>query len=184
MTETALVVLQNQIDVIRREAFGEGYAAAMKAVHELASRSVPQAGDKVAVPNGNGSGDEQVTQSQQHRSDRTSQPESNKVPVPLRTSNPVRRSPAKRPTARSAATRTSRSRSGRAKRGANAQMIGEILKKAAPRAVRQADIRRALEKRGVSLAYPSIGHALGQLAARKAAKQVGKSGTWRYSPAA
>jgi len=34
------------------------------------------------------------------------------------------------------------------------------------------------------LPYPSIGHALGQLKTRKSAKQVGKSGTWRYSAAA
>jgi hypothetical protein len=63
-------------------------------------------------------------------------------------------------------------------------MIQEILKKAAPRAVRQAEIRRSLEERGVLLPYPSIGHALGQLKTRKSAKQVGKSGTWRYSAAA
>ena len=187
MTETSLTVFQNQIEVIQREAFDEGYAAAMKVVHELASRSAPQAGKKVPVPNGNGSADEQVMHSQEDQTrqpDQTGQPTPNKAPVPLRTSNPVRRSPAKRPTARPAAARTRRSRQGRAKRGANAQMIQEVLKKAAPRAVRPADIRRALEQRGVSLAYPSIGHALGQLKARKAAKHVGKSGTWRYSSAA
>ena len=187
MTETALVVLQDQIEAIRREAFGEGYAAAMKAVHELASRSISQAGGKVVVTNGNGSADEQVTHSQEDQTrqpDQTEQPAPSKAPVPLRTSNPVRRAPAKLPTARSAATPTRRAQRGRAKRGTNARMIQEILKKAAPRAVRQAEIRRALEQRGVSLAYPSIGHALGQLKVRKAAKQVGKSGTWRYSAAA
>ena len=177
MAEEALTQLQAQIEAIRREAFAEGYAAAMKKVQEVASQSVRQQSAKATVPNG---GEGSASETEQRHS--LQEPQPNRVP--LRTSNPVRRSPAKRPTARSAATRTSRSRSGRAKRGANAQMIGEILKKAAPRAVRQADIRRALEKRGVSLAYPSIGHALGQLAARKAAKQVGKSGTWRYSPAA
>ena len=173
MTETALNELRNQIEAIRHEAFADGYAAAMNAVHELASRSVPQQSDKPAVPNGSESAESE-----------TVRPEPNQAAAPLRTSNPVRRSPAKRPTARPAATRTRQSRGGRAKRGANAKMIQEILKKAAPRAVRPAEIRRALEQRGVSLAYPSIGHALGQLTARKAAKQVGKSGTWRYSAAA
>ncbi len=173
MTETALTELQTQIEAIQREAFAEGYAAAMQAVHELSSRSAPQQSDKAAVPNGSESSDSEIEQ-----------PEPNRTAIPLRTSTPVRRSPAKRPAARAVATARSRSRGGRAKRGTNARMIQEILKAAAPRAVRQAEIRRTLQGRGVSLAYPSIGHALGQLRARKAARQVGKSGTWRYSAAA
>jgi len=56
-----------------------------------------------------------------------------------------------------------------------------ILKAASPRRMRQAEIRKALQVKGVSLAYPSIGHALGQLEARKAAKQVGKTKSWRHS---
>ena len=169
MAEEALTQLQAQIEAIRREGFNEDYAAAMKKVQELAAQSVPQQSDKRAVPNGSGS--------------ETKRPEANQAAIPLRT-RAVRRPPAKRRAARSAATDTRRSRRGRTKRGANAGMIQEILKKAAPRAVRQADIRRSLEERGVSLSYPSIGYALGQLKARKAAKQVGKSGTWRYSAAA
>jgi hypothetical protein len=173
MTETALNELQNRIEAIRREAFDEGYAAAMNAVHELASRSVPQQSDKPAVPNGSVSAKSE-----------TVRPEPDQAASLLRTSDPVRRSPAKRQAARRGAADTRRSRGDRAKRGANAQMIQEILKKVAPRAVRQAEIRKALEDRGVSLAYPSIGHALAQLKARKTAKQVGKSGSWRYSSAA
>jgi hypothetical protein len=173
MTETALNELQNQIEAIRHEAFAEGYAAAMKAVHELASRSVPQQSDKPAVSNGS-----------ENAESETVQPGPDQAASPLRSSDPVRRSSAKRRVARSAATDTRRSRRGRAKRGTNARLIQKILKKAAPRAVRQAEIRRELQEQGVTLAYPSIGHALGQLKARKAAKQVGKSGTWRYSAAA
>jgi hypothetical protein len=172
MAEEALTHLQAQIEAIRREAFAEGYAVAMQAVKELAARSAPQQTDMAVVPNGSESSDSQIEQ-----------PEPNPAAIPLRTGTPVRRSPAKRPTAR-AATTGSRSRGSRAKRGINAQMIQEILKAAAPRAVRQAEIRRTLQERGVSLAYFSIGHALGQLRARKAVRQVGKSGTWRYSAAA
>jgi hypothetical protein len=173
MAETALTELQNQIEAIEREAFAEGYAAAMQAVKELAARSAPQQNDKAAVPNGSESIDSAIEQ-----------PEPNRAAIPLRTGTQVRRSPAKRPTGRAATTGRSRSRHGRAKRGTNARIIQEILKAAAPRAMRQAEIRRTLEGRGVSLPYPSIGHALGQLRARKAARQVGKSGTWRYSAAA
>ena len=173
MAEEALTQLQAQIEAIRREAFDEGYTAAMQAVKELAARSAPQQSDKAVVPNGSESSDSAIEQ-----------PEPNRAAIPLRTGTQVRRSPTKRPATPAIATARSRSRGGRAKRGANAQMIQEVLKKVAPRAVRQAEIRRVLEQRGVSLGYPSIGHALGQLNARKAAKQVGKSGTWRYSAAA
>jgi hypothetical protein len=172
MAETALTELQNQIEAIEREAFAEGYAAAMQAVKELAARSAPQS-DKAAVPNGRESSDSEIEQ-----------PESNRAAIPLRTSTQVRRSPAKRPAAGSAVTGTRQSRRRRAERGTNARLIREILKKAAPRAVRQAEIRKALQEKGTSLAFTSIRHALGQLEAGKAAKQVGKSGTWRYGTAA
>jgi len=178
MAETALTELQNQIEAIRRDAFAEGYAVAMKAVHELTSRSVSLQADNAAAPNGNGRAEHQ-TQSQPNQ---RTQPEPNKAAVPLRTSNPVRRSAPKRPTVQRAATGTRRSRRRQSKRGTNALMIQEILKKT-PRAVRQADIRNALQRKGVSLSFPSIRHALGQLQARKAAKQVGNSNTWRYSAA-
>jgi hypothetical protein len=178
MAEEALTQLQAQIDAIRREAFADGYAAAMKKVQELAARSVPQQSDKPAIRKGGESAEGETEQAQRLQKQQPQQA------VPLRTSPPVRRAPAKRRAAGRAATDTRRSRRGRAKRGSNARIIQEVLKKAAPRAVRPADIRRALEQRGVSLAYPSIGHALGQLKARKAAKQVGNSGTWRYSSAA
>ena len=179
MAEQALTQLQAQIDAIRRDAFADGYAAAMKKVQELAARTVPQQSDKPAIPNGAETAESETKQAQ-----RLQKPQPDQAAIPLRTRTAVRRSPAKRRAARSTATDTRRSRRGRAKRGANAQMIQEVLKKAVPRSMRQADIRRALERRGVSLPYPSIGHALGQLKARKAAKQVGKSGTWLYSAAA
>ena len=77
-----------------------------------------------------------------------------------------------------------RSRRRRPERGANARMIEEILRAAAPRALRPAAIRKALQEKGVALAFTSIRHALEQLEARKAARQVDNSRTWRYSAAA
>jgi len=65
-------------------------------------------------------------------------------------------------------------------RGTNARMIGEILKAAAPRAVRPAEIRKALQDNGVAMAFTSIRHALGQLEKSNAAEQVGDSKTWRH----
>jgi hypothetical protein len=43
MTKTALIRLQDEIDAVRREAFTEGYAAAMQSVREFASRPPPAA---------------------------------------------------------------------------------------------------------------------------------------------
>jgi hypothetical protein len=69
-------------------------------------------------------------------------------------------------------------------------MIEEVLQSMAPRAVRPAEIRSALQRdKGVAMAFTSIRHALGQLEARQTAEQVGNSRTWRYrggsgSPAA
>jgi hypothetical protein len=170
MSETALTELQNQIEAIQREAFAEGYAAAMQAVHELSSPSAPH--KNVAAPNSNGRAEDQKRQ-----------PDLDKAAIPLRSSNPVRRSTAKRATVRATVTRTRRSQRSRAKRGSNALRIEQILKNT-PRAVRQAEIRNALEKKGISLSFPSIRYALGQLEARRAAKQVGNSKTWRYSATA
>src|SRR5258708_10047911 len=44
MARTAMTELQQQIEEVRREAFAAGYAAAMQAIQELASRSAPNAG--------------------------------------------------------------------------------------------------------------------------------------------
>ena len=59
-------------------------------------------------------------------------------------------------------------------------MIAEVLKAASPRAVRQAEISNALLGNGVEISFPSIRNALGQLEARNAAQQVGRSKTWRH----
>src|SRR5438067_11822830 len=143
MAEAALNELQQQIEAIRREAFDEGYAAAMKAVCELASRAAPQSGGGAAAPSLIQSGE-----------DRAQQSEPRKLASPLRTSTAVRRSPAARPSSRTVARTTRSSRRRQAPRGTNARIIQEVLKKAAPRAMRQADIRNALQKKGVTVTFP------------------------------
>jgi hypothetical protein len=146
MANGALMELQQHIEAIRHEAFEAGYAAAMEAVRELASRSAP-------LPDG-GAAASRRGQRGRSRGRRTA-----------------------------AASRT-RSLRRRPERGANARMIEEILRAAAPRALPPAAIRKALQEKGVALAFTSIRHALGQLEVRKAARQVGNSRTWRYSAAA
>jgi hypothetical protein len=75
---------------------------------------------------------------------------------------------------------TRRSAARRPQRGTNARLIGEILQASAPHAMRAAEIGKALQDKGVAMAFASIGHALGQLQARNAAEQVGDSKTWRH----
>ena len=54
-----------------------------------------------------------------------------------------------------------------------------ILQSAAPQALRQAEIRKALLEKGIEISFTSLRHALGQLEAREAAEQV-DSRTWRH----
>jgi len=170
MAEATLTQLQTHIEAIRHEAFAEGYAAAMEAIRELSSRSVTQQGRNIPALKGGTDGEGQAQQ-----------PETRRAASPLRTSSAARRSPARARSTRASASLTRRSRGPRQQRGTNARLVHAILKAASPRRMRQAEIRNALQAKGVSLAYPSIGHALGQLEARKAAKQVGKTKSWRHS---
>ena len=69
----------------------------------------------------------------------------------------------------------------RPQRGTNARLIAEVLQAMPSGTARPAEIRTALQRdKGVAMAFTSIRHALGQLAARNqvAASDDGKS--WRY----
>jgi len=179
MARTAMTELQQQIEAIRREAFAAGYATAMQAVRELASRSAPGAANRTtAAPARGGNGRRRrrsrrrvTTAAKSTRTRRrTTRPSVRTVPTIARRASSGRRTT----TTRRAGARP------RPQRGANAQMIGEILRAAAPRAIPPADIRRALQQRGVELAFTSIRHALGQLQQRNTAQPVGKTNTWRH----
>jgi hypothetical protein len=152
MARTAVTQLQQQIEEVRREGFAAGYAAAMQTIREAASRSAPETGRTAAAP-------------RRRRGTR-------QAAVP-----PIRRRRA-RVTSRTAGTRRSAARL--AQRGTNARLIGEILQASAPHAMRAAEIRKALQDKGVAMAFASIRHALGQLEARNAAEQLGDSKTWRH----
>jgi transcriptional regulator with XRE-family HTH domain len=62
-----------------------------------------------------------------------------------------------------------------------ARLVEEVLQSNAPRALRPAEIRSAIQRdKGVAMAFTSIRNALGQLEARHVAEQVAESKTWRY----
>jgi hypothetical protein len=156
MVKTVVSGLQQQIEDVRREAFAAGYSAAMQAIQNVASRLPFKLGTTAAAPRRSGQG-------------RTGRSASAVKP---NGSRPVRANDAKVTARRSVALRS--------QRGTNAVMVEEVLKSARPRAVRAAEIRKALQDSGVTVSFPSIHGALRQLEARDAAKQVGDSKTWRY----
>ena len=205
MARTAMTELQQQIEAIRREAFAAGYAAAMEAVRDLTSRSAPGAASAAAAPTRRGrppgrrrgrprAQETAAATARPARRRRTTRRRARTATKRATTARPAARTrAARRATTRTRATARTRATSGtagrttrkrasgrRPQRGANAQVIGEILRSAAPRAIPPADIRRALQQRGVEMAFTSIRHALGQLQQRNAAEPVGNSNTWRH----
>jgi uncharacterized protein (DUF4415 family) len=74
---------------------------------------------------------------------------------------------------RSAARQQRRSAARRPQRGSNAQMIEEVLQSMSPRTVRPAEIRKALQDRGIEMSSTSIRHALSKLKTRKASEPDG-----------
>jgi hypothetical protein len=168
MARTAITELQQQIEAVRREAFAAGYAAAMEAIRELTSRAAP--GTRTAAA---------AAPSRLGRGRGRGRPRTRQA-APAAKATPTRRRRTGATRATTAAARTRRPAGRRPQRGTNARMIEEILKAAAPRAVRPAEIRKALQDNGVAMAFTSIRHALGQLEQRNAAEQVGDSKTWRH----
>ena len=163
MPKPAMTELRQQIEAVRREAFALGYATAMKAVRELTARATPAAGDAAAPSR------------RERRKGRGRTRARRPVARPLRS----RRSPRSSLTA--GVPSIGRSAAHKPRRGSNALLVAEVLKSVAPRALRQAEIRRALQNNGTNMSFPSIGYSLRQLEARKAAKQGGDGKTWRYS---
>src|SRR5260370_12055408 len=147
MAKTAMSQLEDKVELRRREASAAGYAAAMRAVHEIASRPAPA--EKLSPPT-----------------------------APARRGRPPRQpQPAPRKTQARQASADSKPAAKRLERGSNARFVEEALRARAPLAVRPAEIRAALQRdKGVSLAFTSIRHALGQLAARKVVEQDGNGG--------
>ena len=156
MAKSALTQLQEQIEAVRREAFAAGYAAAMQSIRDVASQPAPGAA-----------------------------PVAPRAPGRPRPAAPARATPPGRPRQKRAAARApqraSRAPGKRPRRGTNARLVEEVLQSNAPRALRPAEIRSALQRdKGTAMAFTSIRHALGQLEGRHTAEQVADSKTWRY----
>ena len=156
MAKTALTQLQDQIEAVRREAFAAGYAAAMQSIRDFVAQ--PASGGETPAAR----------------------------PSRRLAAAPARRAPRRQPRAAAAAPERPRRSSGRRpQRGTNARLVEEVLHSNAPRALRPAEIRTAIQRdKGVAMAFTSIRHALGQLEARRVVEQIADSKTWRYQSGA
>jgi hypothetical protein len=151
MAKTAMSQLEDQVELIRREAYEAGYAAAMQAIREIASRRAPA--EKLPTS---------TASARRGRSPRQPQPTPRKTKARQASAD-------SKPAAK------------RLERGSNARFVEEVLRALAPQPVRPGEIRAALQRdKDVSLGYTSIRHALGQLEGRKAVEQDGKGG-WRIA---
>jgi hypothetical protein len=84
-----------------------------------------------------------------------------------------------------AAAKSGRATRRRPQRGTNARLIAEVLKALPSSSGRPADIRAALTRdKGVTMAYTSIRHSLGQLEARGEVSTDADGKTWRYTGSA
>jgi hypothetical protein len=169
--KNALSQLQDQIEAIRKEAYNAGYAAAMQSIRDFAARPSTPA----AAP------------ARGRRPARSvSAPKAAAAPAPAAKR---KRGPAAKPKAGPAPRRgrppTAKPASAarrRPQRGSNARLIAEVLKTLPSGTGRPADIRKALQSdKGVTMAYTSIRHSLGQLAARDEVQASSDGKTWRYS---
>jgi hypothetical protein len=156
MAKSALAQLEDQIAAVRREAFAAGYAAAMQVIQKATAQPPASAGAQPAP-----------SRRRRSASARPAKPTATAAPPARRRRGRPAKTPAKA--------------ASRPRRGTNAQLISEVLQAVAPRAVRPAEIRTALQRdKGVAMAFTSIRHALGQLEARKAVEQVGDGRNWRH----
>ena len=153
MAETALKELNEQIKLVRQEAYAAGFTAAMRAIRAFAEKAAP--GEPVSR--------------RSQRAVRAPQPASAPSPRPKR-APATAEVPKERRTA--AAPRRAR--------GANTQMVEQVLQANAPRPMRPVEIRSAIQRdKGTSIAFGSIRQALDQLEARKVVEQVDAK-TWRH----
>jgi len=118
--------------------------------------------------------------------DFSARPATGATPAPVRRGRPPKAASAAprrgRPPAAAAKSRTPPHRP---QRGANARLIADVLKALPSSSGRPADIRAALTRdKGVTMAYTSIRHSLGQLQARGEVSAGSDGKTWRYTGSA
>lgn len=153
MAKTAMTELTDQIEAIRREAYNDGYAAAMRAVVEYST-------SRTAIP-------------------KATATKATVTKAPVTTANAAKSTTAT--TAAPKRQRRAQAKpAGRYHHGDNARHIAEAMMTLPDHRGPAAAIKRALAKKGHEIAYASIRNALAQLQARGAASVATDGKTWSY----
>jgi hypothetical protein len=156
MAKTAVTGLTEHIESIRREAYNEGYAAAMRAVVAF---STP------------GTTKPKATATKTTTAIKASATKATTAKATTATTAaPLQR---RRAQAKPAPRQT--------RRGDNARHIAEAMMALPDRTGPAATIKKALAKKGHDLPYTSIRHGLGQLQARGQASLAADGKTWSYT---
>ena len=156
MAKSAITQLQDQIEIIRKDAYNEGYAAAMQAVLNLAKQPAFGGRSRKAA---------QPAQASTSKAP-------GRAPVKAQVKTPAGKA------VKEAAPETPAPTQTRASRGNNAALIFDALKGLPDQAGRAGDIRKALSAVEVDLSFTSIGHSLRQLQARNQVTVEEDGKTW------
>jgi hypothetical protein len=154
VAKSAVTELTAHIETIRKEAYDEGYAAAMRAIVEFSTSGTvkPKATAAKATP----------------ASQTTAMPAASRRQRALTDKAEQKRAQAE-PTAR------------HTRRGDNARHIAETLAALPDHTGPAAAIKKALAGKGHDIPYTSIRHGLGQLQARGEASLAEDGRTWSYT---
>ena len=155
MAKTAVIGLTDHIESIRREAYNEGYAAAMRAMVEFST-------SRTAKPKAT------VTKATAAKATATRAAAAKSTTAT--TAAPKRQ---KRAQAKPAPRRT--------RRGDNARRIAQAMMTLPGHSGPAAAIKKTLAEKGHDLPYTSIRHGLGQLQARGEASVAADGKTWSYT---
>jgi hypothetical protein len=154
MAKSAVTGFTEQIESIRREAYTEGYAAAMRAVAQFSTSGTMK--PKAAAAKAPAVKAPAVkTPAAKSATARTAAPRQKRARI----------KPAPR----------------QARRGDNVRHIAEAMMALPDRSGAAAVIKKALAGKGYDISYTSIRHGLGQLQARGEASVAADGKTWSYT---
>ena len=164
MAKSAATDLTDYIETIRREAYNEGYAAAMRVVVEFSGSGSAKSKATSAKPTSAKSTSVKAVATKATTAKKTQAKATAATTAP----RPQRRTQTK-PAAR------------QTRRGDNARHIAEAMMTLPDHTGPAAAIKKVLSDKGHDLPYTSIRHGLSQLQARGEASVAADGRTWSYS---
>ena len=175
MAKTAVIELTDHIESIRREAYNEGYAAAMRTVVEFSTSRTAKPKATVTKANASRAVARRATASKATASK-----------VTARKATAAKAAAAKSTAATTAAPKRQRRAHAKpaprqSRRGDNMRRIAEAMMTLPDHSGPAAAIKRALAGKGHDIPYTSIRHGLGQLQARGEASVGADGKTWSYT---